>query len=121
MSIAIQGQFAKSLLDADLLPPAVLRAPDGADAKQRFGVYRNNVVVSLVNALRAKFPATERIVGEDFFAAMARIFVATHPPRSKILHTYGDDFGGFIATFEPAAGIPYLADITRLEAARTRG
>ncbi len=70
--------------------------------------------------LQAKFPATERIVGEDFFAAMARVFVTAHPPRSKILHTYGDDFGDFIAAFEPAAELPYLADVARLEAARTR-
>jgi hypothetical protein len=117
---AMQTEFARALLDPEQPVPLELTSHTARHPQKRFAVYRNNVVVSLVNALRAKFPATERIVGEDFFAAMARIFVATHPPRSKILHTYGDDFGGFIATFEPAAGIPYLADITRLEAARTR-
>ncbi len=75
---------------------------------------------SLIDALRTKFPATERIVGEEFFRAMARVFVIAHPPRSKILHTYGDDFGDFIAAFEPAAELAYLADVARLEAARTR-
>jgi hypothetical protein len=43
-----------------------------------------------------------------------------HPPRSKILHTYGEDFGDFIAGFGPAAELAYLADVARLEAARTR-
>jgi hypothetical protein len=51
---------------------------------------------------------------------MARVFVSAHPPRSKILHNYGDDFGDFIAAFAPAGGLPYLADVARLEAARTR-
>ena len=116
----IQTDFARALLDPDgRCPTTSPRTPRGSPHK-RFAVYRNNVVVSLVNALRAKFPATERIVGEEFFAAMARVFVTAHPPRSKILHTYGDDFGDFIAAFAPAAEIALSADVARLEAARTR-
>jgi hypothetical protein len=120
MFAALQTDFAQALLDSDRPVPDDLTSHTARHPQKRFAVYRNNVVVSLVNALRAKFPAAERIVGDEFFAAMARIFVTTHPPRSKILHTYGDDFGDFIAAFEPAAGLPYLADVARLEAARTR-
>lgn len=120
MFAALQTDFAQALLDPDRAVPEDLTSHTARHPQKRFAVYRNNVVVSLVNALRAKFPATERIVGDEFFAAMARIFVTAHPPRSKILHTYGDDFGDFIAAFEPAAGLPYLADVARLEAARTR-
>jgi hypothetical protein len=78
------------------------------------------VVASLVKALGVRFPATSRIVGEEFFNAMARVFVTAHPPRSPLLMTYGNDFPDFIADFEPAAELPYLADVARLEAARTR-
>jgi hypothetical protein len=120
MFAAIQSDFARALLDPDVPPPHAVTAHTARHPQKRFAVYRNNVVVSLVNALRARFPATERIVGEDFFATMARLFVTAHPPRSKILHTYGDDFGDLIAAFEPAADLPYLADVARLEAARTR-
>lgn len=120
MFATVQSDFARALFDPDRPLPYAVTAYTGQHPQKRFAVYRNNVVVSLINALRAKFPATERIVGADFFSAMARIFVTAHPPCSKILHTYGDDFGDFIAAFEPAAGVPYLADIARLEAARTR-
>jgi hypothetical protein len=120
MFAGIQTDFAQALLDPDRPVPTELRSHTARQPQKRFAVYRNNVVVSLVNALRAKFPATERIVGDEFFAAMARVFVTANPPRSKILHTYGDDFGDFIAAFEPVAGLPYLADVARLEAARTR-
>lgn len=120
MFAAIQTDFAHALLDPDLPPPDAVTAHTGRRPQKRFAVYRNNVVVSLINALRAKFPATGRIVGADFFAGMAQLFVTARPPRSKILHTYGDDFGDFIAAFEPAAAVPYLADVARLEAARTR-
>ena len=35
-----------------------------------------------------------------------------------MMFLFGDDFGDFIATFPPAAEIPYLADIARVETAR---
>ncbi|MGE0651903.1 MAG: putative DNA-binding domain-containing protein [Alphaproteobacteria bacterium] len=112
--------FGAALLDADLPLPAGLRVPAGDTLARRFAVYRNNVLVSLVDALAARFPVTEQIVGTDFFRAMAQAFAATEPPCSPLLMTYGDGFPGFIATFPPAAEVPYLADVARLEAARTR-
>ncbi len=115
-----QTDFAGALLDPDCPVPHGLIAHNSDRPQKRFAVYRNNVVAGLINALRAKFPAARRIVGDEFFAAMASIFVMAHPPRSKILHTYADDFGDFIAAFEPAAELVYLADVARLEAARTR-
>lgn len=120
MFAAQQSEFATALLDPAHAVPDNVTSHTTPQPGKRFAVYRNNVVVSLINALRTKFPATERIVGAEFFAAMAHAFVIAHPPRSKILYTYGDDFGDFIAAFEPAAELTYLADIAHLEAARTR-
>ena len=59
----------------------------------------------------------EKIVGEEFFAAMARAFVTEQPPCTPLLATYGDQLAAFIAAFEPAREIAYLADVARLEAA----
>jgi hypothetical protein len=59
-------------------------------------------------------------VGEEFFRAMARVFVAAHPPRSPLMMRYGDEFPDFAAGFAPAAEIAYLADVARIEAGRTR-
>ena len=114
-----QSEFATALLDPESAIPDNVTSHTARQPIKRFAVYRNNVVAGLINALRAKFPATERIVGEDFFTAMARLFVTAHPPRSKVLHTYGDDFADFITAFEPASELPYLPDVARLEAART--
>jgi hypothetical protein len=117
---AVQANFASALLDADQPVPGAVTSHTARAPQKRFAVYRNNVVAGLVEALRTQFPATERIVGEDFFAAMARIYVAAEPPRSPILVAFGDGFPGFIANFAPAAELPYLADVARLEVARTR-
>jgi len=117
---AFQENFADALLDADQPVPGTVTSHTARAPQKRFAVYRNNVVAGLVAALRTQFPATEKIVGEKFFAAMARVYVVTTPPRSPILVTYGDGFPGFVAGFAPAADVPYLADVARLEVARTR-
>lgn len=115
-----QDIFARALLDADRPLPTAVTSHTARTPQKRFAVYRNNVVAGLVAALRAQFPASEKIVGEKFFAAMARAYVVTQPPRSPILVAYGEGFPDFIAHFAPAADVPYLADVARLEVARTR-
>jgi hypothetical protein len=112
--------FAGALLDPALPPPAGLRVPAGADAARRFAVHRNNMIVSLVDALAAAFPVTRALVGERFFRAMARERILADPPRSPILAGYGEGFAGFIAGFDPARGLPYLADVAALEQLRVR-
>jgi len=115
-----EASFAQALLDpAQPIPGAVISG-SGAMPAQRFAVHRNNVVAGLVKALQTRFPVVRKIVGEEFFAAMARIFVAQKPPRTPILAAYGEEFAAFIAGFEPARELGYLADVARLEAARTR-
>ena len=62
-----------------------------------------------------RYPVTRRLVGDDFFRAMARAFVAAQKPRSPVLIHYGADFPAFVEAFEPAREIPYLTDVARLE------
>jgi hypothetical protein len=120
MSLLTQTRFATALVNAGMPVPTGVTAATGDPPAKRFAVYRNNVVVSLVAALRTRFPAVERIVGADFFAATARVFATEHPPTSPVMMWYGDAFPGFLERFPPAAELPYLADVARLEAARTR-
>jgi len=120
MSMTSQDSFACALLDTDLAVPEGLTSWNLPRPARRFAVYRNNVVSGLIRALASRFPATEKIVGEDFFAGMARAFIGLHPPRSPMLLRYGDDLADFAASFEPAAELPYLPDVIRIEAARGR-
>lgn len=120
MAVTVQKGFADALLDADRPIPAGIIAETSPSAVRRFAVYRNNVVAGLTEALRERFPVVEKIVGEEFFRAMARIFVAAHPPKSPVLMEYGDELPCFLECFQPAAELPYLGDVARLEAARTR-
>ncbi len=112
-----QRDFAAALLDPEMPVPRGLIDPDRKPSEKRFNVYRNNVVAGLVETLTAAFPAVCRIVGDEFFAAMARVYVALEPPRSPIMLDYGETFPDFIGRFEPAKRVPYLPDVARLERA----
>lgn len=118
--MSAQACFADALLDPDQPCPAGLTTWNGSDPARRFAVYRNNVIVSLTDALADSFPVTQELVGEEFFRAMARLFACAHPPKSPVLALYGDTFPAFIERFPPAAGLPYLADVARLEFLRVR-
>lgn len=107
--------FTNALFDPGTCPPSVLKAWHKGAVTKRFSVYRNNVVFGLINALAERFPVCLRLVGDDFFRAMARLFVRASPPKSPVLAEYGEDFPGFISTFDPARELPYLADVARLE------
>jgi hypothetical protein len=113
-----QERFAAALLDPTYPVPEGLTAWNGSDPAGRFAVYRNNVLSSLVNALAAKFPAVNELVGETFFRAMASVYARQSPPSSRRLAEFGDDFPDFLAGFEPARGLPYLPDVARLEILR---
>ena len=89
---------------------------EGEDLR-RLNVYRNNVARAGIEALRAAYPAVNRIAGENFFSPMARQFWMDHPPAEASLALYGHGFADHVRAYEPARGLPYLPDIARLDRA----
>ena len=116
----IQKAFARALFDPAHTVPAPIRGAARRRADRRFGVYRNNVVAGLVDALAQRFPVVCRLVGDEFFRAMARVYATARPPTSPLMMLYGETFREFIDAFAPAAALPYLGDVARLELARGR-
>lgn len=110
--------FASALLAPEATCNTGVFSRNGADPASRFAVYRNNVHSSLINALAAGYPVTRQLVGEAFFQAMAGVYVQAFPPTSRLINAYGRDFADFIQGFGPAASVPYLADVARLERLR---
>jgi putative DNA-binding protein len=114
----IQDAFATALLDRTVAVPPSLSGAARRQSDRRFAVYRNNVAVGLVSALATRFPVVKRLVGDEFFRAMAHAYASVELPRSPLMMYYGETFPVFIEQFAPAAPIPYLADVARIEMAR---
>ena len=93
------------------VPPEIARLV----AQPGFAIYRNTVLKGCIDALQANYPAVSRLVGDEWFRAAAAIYARTHLPGQPSLLDYGSDFAAFVAAFEPAADLPYLAGVARLD------
>lgn len=107
--------FASALLDPDIPMPNGITDAQGKTAPKRYSVYRNNVVVSLMDSLAASYPSLRVIIGEDNFGKTCRNYVAANPPTSAVMQSYGENFAEFVEQFPPLAKSPFLGDVARAE------
>lgn len=114
------ADFAAALLNPTLPPPPGLRVHDGTDPTPRLNVHRNNVVASLASALADTVPVLRQVLGEADFAALARGFLAAHPPRSPVLAEWGEALPAWLAAVPAAQARPWLAELAALERARVQ-
>ena len=111
----LQADFAQAVLNGvDTAFGHYIRA-SGLGGERRLQVYRNNVFLSLTEALKAVYPVTQRLVGGDFFRYAAARYIPLYPSTSGNLHDFGGFLPEFLATFEPTAALTYLPDVARLE------
>ena len=97
--------------------PEIIAAILGEEpqAEARLNIHRHHVLHSLTEALKANFPVVCSVVDPRFFAYAADAFIRSNPPAGPCLFEYGNTFAEFLSGFEPARGLPYLADLARLE------
>lgn len=77
--------------------------------------YQAHAGAASERALAASFPTVQALMGEESFAALARVFWRQHAPTRGDLATYGEGLPAFIANSEQLRDVPYLADIARLD------
>ncbi len=110
-----QTEFRAALFDPSSDVPEGLCDGQGRPAGRRYNVYRNNVAVSLTEALHESFPAIARLLGKQNMDGVASVYLRQSPPSSPILAQYGEDFGDFLDAMPQLEHMPYLGDVARLE------
>ena len=115
-----QTDFRNAILDGNAATPEGLRDAKGGPAGRRFDVYRNNVAVSLTEALETGFPVLRKLLGEENFKGVTGIYLRQSPPDSPMMMYYGASFPDFLRTFQPLQHIGYLGDVAELEMAQRR-
>ena len=103
------AMFSSALLRPERETPSLIASPKGKGVVKRYNVYRNNVTVSLIEALAATFPAVRRITGEEFFRAMARFHIRETPPIRRCCLNMGGTFprsSPLMSTRRTCPGLP---------------
>ena len=99
---------------------AMGRSGGGALERQPgFAVYRNTTPNALIETLRAGYPVTAQLVGDEAFAILALDFARRRPPAHPVLLDYGSGFPNFLSA-QPwiAEELPYLPDVAEIERLR---
>ncbi|MEB0136144.1 DUF692 family protein [Actimicrobium sp. CCC2.4] len=111
-----QGRMAAALLDHTVEADAIsLFNGDAQLVRQRLALYRGNLTATWDKALAAAYPVLQALVGEEFFAALARAYGKQQPSTSGDLNQVGEGFADFLADFEHVAAYPYFPDMARTE------
>lgn len=116
----LQHAVLDSLLGGASQPAAALVASPAvaaptAVAQERLGIYANNVRANFIASLRSTFPVVRRLVGEEYFHAVARSYHLEHPSTSGDLRYVGRAFAAHLAGLHGVDAYAYLADVARLE------
>ncbi|WP_439123876.1 HvfC/BufC family peptide modification chaperone [Marivita sp.] len=112
-----QTAFHSGLLNPAAPIPEGLTDGHDQPAGRRYGVYRNNVTVSLREALAEGFPSLVGLIGRENFDHVARAYLRQSPPTSPLMMHYGAGLPDFVVTLEQLAHLPYLADVARIDVA----
>ena len=101
-----QRAFAEALLSA-------------APAHPGLEIYRTSSRETHLRVLADAFPVVARLVGDDYFAQAAHRYFLAWPSAAGDLHRFGAAFADFLAAEPSTANLPWLADVARLEWARS--
>ena len=110
-----QAAFAAHLAGHDRPDLVNAIAGDRHTVRGRLQLHRHHVASSIGAALAATFPTVAALVGQEFFGLLARDFAAGTALEVPVLSRYGEHFSQFVAAKQDMHGLPYLADIARLD------
>jgi len=112
-AIAARDGDARAAIDAMVVGDAKLSAID------RLDVYAGMYFVRIHDVLRDEFPRTAAVLGGEAFHGLVADYLTARPPRHPSLREAGDRLAEFLAGHALAGARPWLAELARLERART--
>jgi Putative DNA-binding domain len=110
-----QRDFLQAVLDGNGDAAARLGLRGKISVADVIRLHRDTVLGALTTSLQLSFPTVDQLVGRAFFDQAALVFVERAPPQAANLSAYGEGLPDFLAAYEPAAALPYLADVARLD------
>lgn len=111
----MQHQLFEGLYDPQHEAALNLLRPGTRGAAEQLAIYRGSLFGGLARALREVYPVCRKLVGDEFFEQMINRYLPQQRSISPDIADYGETLPDYIAGFAPAAALPYLADVARLE------
>ena len=116
----LQTAFAEALRTGDDTALRRRLVPTPRGGPDRFPIFRNHRLHTLVGTLDTVYPALARLMGPTTFKALCVIYGTHGPSTTPNLNEFGAELDHLLVTFAPAQPYPYLVDVARFEWARHR-
>jgi len=117
--LELQQSFYRAVFEPESLDNdefyTCIRPTVNLSGEKLVNVYKDSILGGLNEALSSIYPVCVKLVGEMFFNHMVADYLNRYPSGSPDLGDYGAEFSGYIADFEPAKELEYLADVATLE------
>jgi len=117
--LELQQSFYRSVFDTESTKNAEfyerIKPTVNLSGEQSVNIYKDSILGGLTEALSSIYPVCVKLVGEKFFNHMVADYMKRYPSSSPDLGDYGSEFHLYIADFEPAKELEYLADLVTLE------
>lgn len=111
----LQQQFVDAIFREPSSSLLACIQEDSISATRRLQVYRNNVYSTLTEVLKAHYPTIQRLVGEEFFTHLAKIYTSNYPSHQGNMHLFGEHFSGFVRDFSATRDLVYLSEVAQLD------
>ncbi len=105
----LQRAFRDHLLGRDDRFAERVQPPHGLE------IYREGYALRLIEALATDHPGVRAMAGPADFDAMARAYIAAHPPRHPSIRWFGRGLADFLAITPPFSRTPAAAEMARFE------
>ncbi len=79
------------------------------------GIHKNNTRLILRDVIKATFPVTTILLGDEYTEYLAHEFVKLFPPDSGDMNGYGADYPEFLKRLPNMRDYPYVPDMAQLE------
>jgi hypothetical protein len=113
--VSLQRALQAHLLDQPSGIAALIVDAPPLPVEERLGIYRHAYGARLREALDDTYPTLHQVLGDELFEALGEAFVAAQPSVHRSIRWYGRELSDFVASHQPYAAQPVLAELTRLE------
>lgn len=106
----LQNEFLDDIVSLSAQHTAVMPAQ-----QHRISVYQNNFFGAMQDYLAEVYPATQGVVGDEFFKQMVQVLLQLNPPSDGNVHNFGRQMYSVVERFDGLTSLPYLRDLIDYE------
>jgi len=111
----LQEAFKNSLILNDDSKLLDIISKNHTKIEECIDIYRNNFYANLTNTLTIIYPTVKKLIGENCFEYLCKLYIKNNLPKKSNLANYGNNFASYIQSIKELKHLNYLPSIAKLD------